>query len=167
MPQKRNPNPMELVHGKSGSVIGGLITLLTVCKGLPHAYNRDLQLVSLICLDTVLRCVCGLQQTLNFSYLALVYSKAGGFDVGLVLVQDWYQWCLTQMQTQLTTSLTCWFDRAEPQVCSRFSNCRMQVHDELLQVMSCLVGSLTSWIGCKYQVMVMLQYNGYDMNLIL
>ncbi|KAL5074866.1 hypothetical protein RYX36_013850 [Vicia faba] len=43
MPQKKNPDPMELVRGKSGRVIGGLVTLLTVCKGLPHAYNRDLQ----------------------------------------------------------------------------------------------------------------------------
>ncbi|KAI5428130.1 hypothetical protein KIW84_033222 [Lathyrus oleraceus] len=43
MPQKRNPNPMELVRGKSGRIIGGLVTFLTVCKGLPHAYNRDLQ----------------------------------------------------------------------------------------------------------------------------
>ncbi|KAI5411649.1 hypothetical protein KIW84_056645, partial [Lathyrus oleraceus] len=43
MPQKKNPDPMELVRGKSGKVIGGLVTLLTVCKGLPHAYNRDLQ----------------------------------------------------------------------------------------------------------------------------
>ncbi|KAI5401832.1 hypothetical protein KIW84_066340 [Lathyrus oleraceus] len=37
------------------------------------------------------------------------------------------------------------------------AGCRMQDHDELLQVMSCLVGSLTGRIGCRYQVMVMLQ----------
>lgn len=43
MPQKKNPDPMELVRGKSARVIGGLVTLLTLCKGLPHAYNRDLQ----------------------------------------------------------------------------------------------------------------------------
>lgn len=45
MPQKKNPDPMELVRGKSARVIGGLVTLLTLCKGLPHAYNRDLQVV--------------------------------------------------------------------------------------------------------------------------
>ncbi|XP_050895112.1 argininosuccinate lyase, chloroplastic [Lathyrus oleraceus] len=44
MPQKKNPDRMELVRGKSGRVIGGLVTLLTACKGLPHAYNRDLQI---------------------------------------------------------------------------------------------------------------------------
>lgn len=43
MPQKKNPDPMELVRGKCGRVVGDLVTLLTVCKGLPLAYNRDLQ----------------------------------------------------------------------------------------------------------------------------
>lgn len=43
MPQKKNPDPMELVRGKSARVIGDLVTLLTLCKGLPLAYNRDLQ----------------------------------------------------------------------------------------------------------------------------
>ncbi|XP_068666966.1 argininosuccinate lyase, chloroplastic [Aristolochia californica] len=43
MPQKKNPDPMELVRGKSARVVGSLITLLVLCKGLPHAYNRDLQ----------------------------------------------------------------------------------------------------------------------------
>ncbi|XP_048131214.1 argininosuccinate lyase, chloroplastic [Rhodamnia argentea] len=43
MPQKENPDPMELVGGKSARVIGGLVTLLTMCKGLPLSYNRDLQ----------------------------------------------------------------------------------------------------------------------------
>lgn len=43
MPQKKNPDPMELVRGKSSRVIGSLVTLLVLCKGLPQAYNRDLQ----------------------------------------------------------------------------------------------------------------------------
>ncbi|CAM8998934.1 unnamed protein product [Rhodiola kirilowii] len=43
MPQKKNPDPMELVRGKSARVVGDLVTLLVLCKGLPHAYNRDLQ----------------------------------------------------------------------------------------------------------------------------
>ncbi|KAL8167220.1 hypothetical protein V2J09_008719 [Rumex salicifolius] len=43
MPQKKNPDPMELVRGKSARVVGDLTTLLVLCKGLPHAYNRDLQ----------------------------------------------------------------------------------------------------------------------------
>ena len=43
MPQKKNPDVPELVRGKSGRVIGNLMTLLTVVKGLPLTYNRDLQ----------------------------------------------------------------------------------------------------------------------------
>jgi argininosuccinate lyase len=43
MPQKKNPDPAELVRGRTGSVIGHLMALLTVIKGLPLAYNRDLQ----------------------------------------------------------------------------------------------------------------------------
>ena len=43
MPQKKNPDSMELVRGKSGRVIGDLTALLTVMKGLPLAYNKDLQ----------------------------------------------------------------------------------------------------------------------------
>jgi argininosuccinate lyase len=43
MPQKRNPDIAELVRGKSGRVYGNLVALLTVMKGLPLAYNRDMQ----------------------------------------------------------------------------------------------------------------------------
>ncbi len=43
MPQKRNPDAMELARGKSGRLIGGLATMLTVLKGLPTGYNKDLQ----------------------------------------------------------------------------------------------------------------------------
>ena len=43
MPQKKNPDITELVRGKSGRVFGDLVTLLTVMKGLPLAYNKDMQ----------------------------------------------------------------------------------------------------------------------------
>ena len=43
MPQKKNPDVAELVRGKTGRVIGALVALLTTLKGLPLAYNRDLQ----------------------------------------------------------------------------------------------------------------------------
>jgi argininosuccinate lyase len=43
MPQKKNPDIAELTRGKSGRVIGNLVTLLTLLKGLPMTYNRDLQ----------------------------------------------------------------------------------------------------------------------------
>jgi len=43
MPQKRNPDPMELARGKAGRLIGHLTTILTMLKGLPSTYNKDLQ----------------------------------------------------------------------------------------------------------------------------
>jgi argininosuccinate lyase/amino-acid N-acetyltransferase len=43
MPQKKNPDALELVRGKSGRVFGHLISMLTVLKGLPLTYNKDLQ----------------------------------------------------------------------------------------------------------------------------
>ncbi len=43
MPQKRNPDVAELVRGKSGRLTGNLVSLLTMLKGLPTGYNRDLQ----------------------------------------------------------------------------------------------------------------------------
>src|SRR4051812_20125518 len=43
MPQKKNPDPLELVRGKTGRTIGHLVAMLTTIKGLPTGYNKDLQ----------------------------------------------------------------------------------------------------------------------------
>ena len=43
MPQKKNPDPLELVRGKAGRSVGHLMALLTAMKGLPSGYNKDLQ----------------------------------------------------------------------------------------------------------------------------
>ena len=43
MPQKRNPDSLELMRGKSGRLVGDLVSLLAVLKGLPSTYNKDLQ----------------------------------------------------------------------------------------------------------------------------
>ncbi|WP_353684158.1 argininosuccinate lyase [Thermodesulfovibrio sp. 3907-1M] len=43
MPQKKNPDPAELIRGKTGRVYGNLLSLLTTMKGLPLTYNRDMQ----------------------------------------------------------------------------------------------------------------------------
>ena len=53
MPQKKNPDVPELVRGKTGRVYGHLISLLTIIKGLPLAYNRDLQEDKEALFDTV------------------------------------------------------------------------------------------------------------------
>jgi argininosuccinate lyase len=43
MPQKKNPDAWELIRGKTGRIYGSLLALLTICKGLPSSYQRDLQ----------------------------------------------------------------------------------------------------------------------------
>ena len=43
MPQKKNPDFAELIRGKTGRVVGDLVQLLMTCKGLPLAYNKDMQ----------------------------------------------------------------------------------------------------------------------------
>lgn len=52
MPQKKNPDPIEIVRGKSGSIFGELISVLTTLKGLPLGYNRDLQEVKTSLINT-------------------------------------------------------------------------------------------------------------------
>jgi argininosuccinate lyase len=51
MPQKKNPDVAELVRGRTGRVVGALVALLTTLKGLPLAYNRDLQEDKVILFD--------------------------------------------------------------------------------------------------------------------
>jgi argininosuccinate lyase len=53
MPQKRNPDVAELTRGKSGRLVGNLMSLLTLLKGLPTGYNRDLQEDKSIVFDSV------------------------------------------------------------------------------------------------------------------
>ena len=43
MPQKKNPDIAELIRGKSGRVYGALMSMLTTMKGIPLAYNKDMQ----------------------------------------------------------------------------------------------------------------------------
>ena len=60
MPQKRNPDMLELIRGRCGVVYGDLLGLLTICKGLPIGYNRDLQEDKRLifrAFDTVTSCV--------------------------------------------------------------------------------------------------------------
>ena len=72
MPQKKNPDPLELVRGKSGRAIGHLVALLTTIKGLPTGYNKDLQEDK----ETVF----GAEDTLT-GCLAVVRSVGGGLTL--------------------------------------------------------------------------------------
>ena len=72
MPQKKNPDPLELVRGKSGRAIGHLVGLLATLKGLPTGYNKDLQEDK--------EAVFGAEDTLAGS-LAVVRSVVGGLTL--------------------------------------------------------------------------------------
>lgn len=85
MPQKKNPDAAELIRGKTGRVYGSLISLLTVLKGLPLAYNRDLQEDKEPLFDTVdtlkmsLEVLNGMVKTAKFRKIPTDELKAGGF----------------------------------------------------------------------------------------
>lgn len=85
MPQKKNPDGLELVRGKTGRVLGDLLGLLTVMKGLPLAYNRDLQEdkeAFFDAFDTVLGCLHVAERsvaTMNFDSERAAELIEGGF----------------------------------------------------------------------------------------
>jgi hypothetical protein len=72
MPQKKNPDPLELVRGKAGRSLGHLVALLTTLKGLPSGYNKDLQEDKQAVFDA--------EDTL-FASLAAVRSVIGGLTL--------------------------------------------------------------------------------------
>jgi argininosuccinate lyase len=72
MPQKKNPDPLELVRGKTGRAIGHLVGMLTTIKGLPTGYNKDLQEDK--------EAVFGAEDTLA-GCLAVVRSVVGGLTL--------------------------------------------------------------------------------------
>jgi len=97
MPQKRNPDIAELARGKAGRIIGNLTGLLTTLKGLPLAYNRDLQedkeplIDSVAQLELVLPAVTGMTATLTFDTGRMAALAGAGFslatDIAEYLVQ--------------------------------------------------------------------------------
>ncbi len=93
MPQKRNPDLLELTRGKSGRVIGSLMTLLTVVKGLPMTYNRDLQEDKEPLFDAVktaemtLLCLTGFAETMKFREEVAAQMLEKGFLDATVLAE--------------------------------------------------------------------------------
>ena len=85
MPQKKNPDIAELVRGKTGRVYGALISLLTTMKGLPLAYNKDMQEdkeVAFDAIDTVKDCILlftGMFDTITFNKEIMAKSAMNGF----------------------------------------------------------------------------------------
>lgn len=85
MPQKKNPDIAELVRGKTGRVYGALMSMLTTLKGIPLAYNKDMQEDKepfFDAADTVLNCVVlfnGMLSTITFNKKVMEESAKNGF----------------------------------------------------------------------------------------
>lgn len=85
MPQKKNPDIAELVRGKTGRVYGALMSLLTTMKGLPLAYNKDMQEdkeLTFDAIDTVKGCIAlftGMINTMTFNKDIMEKSAKCGF----------------------------------------------------------------------------------------
>jgi argininosuccinate lyase len=98
MPQKKNPDIAELARGKSGRLIGNLAGLLATLKGLPLAYNRDLQedkepvFDSVDTLLVVLPAMTGMVSTLTFDTARLTDLAPQGFS----LATDVAEWLVRQ-----------------------------------------------------------------------
>ena len=85
MPQKKNPDIAELVRGKTGRVYGALVSLLTTMKGIPLAYNKDMQEdkeLSFDAMDTAKGCIAlftGMIDTMKFNQEVMRNSSKNGF----------------------------------------------------------------------------------------
>lgn len=98
MPQKKNPDIAELARGKSGRLIGNLTGLLTTLKGLPLAYNRDLQedkepvFDSVTTLEVLLPAFTGMVATMKFHTARMAELAPQGFS----LATDVAEWLVKQ-----------------------------------------------------------------------
>lgn len=85
MPQKKNPDIAELIRGKTGRVYGALISILTTMKGIPLAYNKDMQEdkeLTFDAIDTVKGCIMlfdGMIKTMKFNKPVMEKSAMMGF----------------------------------------------------------------------------------------
>jgi argininosuccinate lyase len=89
MPQKKNPDPLELVRGKAGRTVGHLMALLTAMKGLPSGYNKDLQEDKEAIFDaedTLAGCLAAVRAIVDG--LTLNKAEAAAAATGLLLATD-------------------------------------------------------------------------------
>jgi argininosuccinate lyase len=98
MPQKKNPDIAELARGKTGRLVGNLTAMLTTLKGLPLAYNRDLQedkepvFDSVDTLEVVLPALTGMVATLEFDTERMAELAPQGFS----LATDVAEWLVRE-----------------------------------------------------------------------
>jgi argininosuccinate lyase len=93
MPQKRNPDLLELARGKTGRIVGSLVSLLVLLKGLPMTYNKDLQedkeplFDAVKTMDTTLEALAAFLPTLAFNHKRAAEMLVGGFLDATVLAE--------------------------------------------------------------------------------
>ncbi|WP_135612804.1 argininosuccinate lyase [Methanococcoides sp. AM1] len=99
MPQKKNPDTAELLRGKSGVAIGSLMSLISICKGLPLSYNRDLQEAtpniwrSLKTTRTSVRVMSGMIATMNINKENMAGLATAGFTTATELADTMVRVC--------------------------------------------------------------------------
>ena len=98
MPQKKNPDVAELARGKAGRLIGHLVSVLTMLKGIPLAYDRDLQedkepiFDQVATLDVLLPAMSGMIATMKLNYERMAELAPQGFS----LATDIAEWLVKQ-----------------------------------------------------------------------
>jgi argininosuccinate lyase len=94
MPQKKNPDTAELARGKTGSVIGSLVSALAICKALPQSYNRDLQEATphiwrgMDWTRSTVRILDGCMSTLKFNLEKMEEGSGVGFSTATELADS-------------------------------------------------------------------------------
>ncbi len=94
MPQKKNPDTAELARAKAGSVIGSLVSALTICKALPMSYNRDLQELTphlwrgMDWARSTVRILNGCLSTVKFNTQRLYECSGAGFSTATELADS-------------------------------------------------------------------------------
>ena len=94
MPNKRNPDPAELVRGRSARVIGHLVTVLTMLKGIPGGYQRDLQedkpalVDGLEVLESSLHVMAGMVTTLHVDEARMLTATTRGYTTATAVADE-------------------------------------------------------------------------------
>ena len=148
MPQKKNPDAAELIRGKSGRLNGNLMQLLTVLKGLPLAYNKDLQ-EDKACVfesfDTIMLCLDamnGMLQSAEFNTQNMLSAAENGYTTATALA-DWLVMNLempfrdahhvTGAIVKLAESKNCKLDELS---LAEMQNIESRITDSIFQVLS-------------------------------
>ena len=100
MPNKRNPDPAELVRGRTARVSGHLVTVLTMLKGIPGGYQRDLQedkpplVDALATLESSLEVMAGMVATLHVDEARMLAAATEGYTTATAVADALVELCL-------------------------------------------------------------------------